>query len=187
MSHQITKGRWSATVPDLGDQSDVPASFTQNTTDLLNNLVTLEGLVTTAPGCIAYQDATRGLVAHAGTMAVLWKVKVGQDPDAMVNTGTGAITLKKAGVWSLKACTTWAINATGGRVMWFGRTASDLSIGRIALPAVANGITEVNLSIDEKFAANEQISVFVSQSSGGPLELTGATYPMRFTAAWLRP
>jgi hypothetical protein len=77
MSHKVTKGIYSATVPDLTDVADIPADLTQLASDLLTNMVTLDDSIQSGNASVVFTGAATASVnvvyprAYAATPVVM--------------------------------------------------------------------------------------------------------------------
>jgi hypothetical protein len=89
-----------------------------------------------------------------------------------------------AGVYSISGEVEWAANAAGTRSLLIERGASDLAAVD-QVPTGASLVTDQAVLTQARLAAGDQITLAVSQSSGGTLQL--ATRQTDFEMTWLAP
>lgn len=131
-----------------------------------------ETLTTNNPKCGVYHNTSQSIPNDTLT-AVAFNTELFDDDTMHDNaTNNSRITIKTAGIYSIKASVQFDLNATGVRTISLrvnGTTyisfANQLSVG-------GSDPTNVSTSRDYTLAVNDYIEVVVKQTSGVPLSVT---------------
>ena len=112
--------------------------------------------------------------------------------DRTGTNGINAFTLRRAGQWLFVASVEWAASTTGYRAAWVARTADGTSSGnRLGFsniaPNVSGATTVQNITATERFAVNDEVALYVQQTSGANLNLTKDFTSTRIQIYWLGP
>ncbi|WP_027930689.1 hypothetical protein [Amycolatopsis thermoflava] len=112
--------------------------------------------------------------------------------DRTGTNGLNAFTLRRAGQWLFVASVEWNVSTVGLRAAWVARTADGSSSGnRLGFSSIAPNVsgakTIQNITATERFTANEEVALYVHQTSGGGLSLTKDFTSTRIQIYWLGP
>lgn len=86
------------------------------------------------------------------------------------SSNTGRLTLPIAGKWRIGATIDWDVNATGYRSVLIQKNGTTL-LAANTHPAASGVDTNQIISTEDVFAANDYVTLLVSQNSGGSLNV----------------
>jgi len=111
--------------------------------------------------------------------------------DRTGTTGLNGFTLRRAGVWMAVASVEWSSNSSGIRAAWVARTADGSSsgnrLGFSSIPPNSGATTVQNITAMDRFVVNDEIALYVHQTSGSTLQLTKDFTSTRIHLYWLGP
>ena len=114
------------------------------------------------------------------------------DTDTLHDTATNnsRLTAAIAGKYFVYCFIDWAVNSTGDRVTRIeknsdGTPTSANVIAGVSSPGSAAVLVNQNVSCITSLAAGDRVEVIVFQTSGGSLNVDGATQPLAFGMAYL--
>lgn len=145
--------------------------------------------------CSYTVDSGFQTVANDTVVRVDWDLELfpSSAVDLTGTTGINAFTLRRAGQWMFVASVEWASNSSGFRAAYIARTAdgpggiSGNRLGFQKVPPVSGDKTVQNITAMERFVLNDEVALFVHQTSGGGLQVTKDYTSTRIHLYWLGP
>ena len=144
------------------------------------------------PRCFAYRTADKSLTSGTITLydmdAELYDPYTPAAHSTSVNNSR--LAAAETGEYTVKAHVTWAANAAGSRSLQLRKNAAGSSVGGTlildtgTLPSAGN-VGFLLITVDVPLNANDYIELFVSQTSGGPLNVLAGSGNTFLSFRWV--